>query len=110
MQIEAAKMDLEASIGDVWIKIARLKLGKLYVDKGMYEEAYTMLESIIRDTDNTNIIRDCVEQLCRIVLNGRQSSNPFVIRSYKAIKTARKKYGPFSPLVNDLIREVDTVW
>lgn len=106
-QIDATILSLNESKDNFLKQLNQLTLGTLYVVNADYEMAYSVLVNLIKETDSVNMVRDCVEQLCRIVLNNNDPLAEVALLSYKTIKTEQEKYQRFSPMVNDLISEVD---
>lgn len=107
MQIEATKVSIEENDKDFLTDIYKRELAELYIDNSEYDKAFETLIEIIKGTDNKNIIRDCLEQLCRIIFADEAVSNPVIVNSYKTIKREQKKYKNFSPNVDSLIQEAE---
>lgn len=84
-------------------------MAELYVETGEINKALEILESVIKGTDNRNIIRDCIEQLCRIIIRTNSSSDEIAKNSYHIIKVQYKKYKNFSPMVDGLIKDVTAI-
>ncbi len=110
MQIEAVKASINIGGKDFLIDLDKFELGKLYVDNTEREKAYEILAAIIKGTNNVNRVRDCVEQLCRIIFNDKHFSEQVTIRSYKTVKAEQKRYFTFYPKVDGLIAEADNLF
>ncbi|WP_159732450.1 hypothetical protein [Sphingobacterium sp. 18053] len=108
-EIEAYKLTIKKNDKDFPTDIYNLKLAALYVETGENNKALEILESEIKGTDNHNIIRDCIEQLCRIIIKTNSSSDDIAKNSYHIIKVQHKKYRNFSPMVDGLIQDVTEI-
>jgi hypothetical protein len=109
LEIEAFKLTIEKNDKDFLTDMFKIQLSELYVDTGENAKAFETLEKLIIDTDNSNLVRDCVEQLCRIIINTNSSSNNIAIRAYKLITIQQRKYRKFSPKVDNLIKQTDDI-
>jgi len=109
LEIEAFKLTLEKNDKDFLIEDYNKQLAELYVEIGENAKALEILESIINGTDNRNIVRDCVEQLCRIIIRTNSSSDEIAKQSYHIIKVEHKKYSSFFPMVDGLIKNVTEI-
>jgi len=108
-EIEAFKLTLKKNDKDFLTEIYNRHLAELYVDTGENNKALEILESVIKGTDNGNIVRDCIEQLCRIIINTNSSSDEIAKKSYQIIKVQHEKYRNFSPMVDGLIKDVTEI-
>ncbi len=109
LEIESFKLTLKKNDKDFLNDIYNRQLSELYVETGENTKALEILESIINGTDNINIVRDCIEQLCRIIINVNSSSDEIAKQSYQIIKVQHKQYRNFSPMVDDLIMDVTEI-
>lgn len=105
-EIEALKLTLEKNDEDFLIDIYNRQLAELYVETGENNKALEILEKVINETDNRNIVRDCIEQLCRIIIRTNNSSDDVAKKSYHIIAFQHRKYKNFSPMVDGLIKDV----
>jgi len=109
LEIEAFKLTIEKNDKDVLTEIYNLQLAALYVETGENDKAFEILERVIKGTDNNTIARDCVEQLCRIIIKTNSSSDETSKKSYNRIISQQKKYINFSPMVDGLIKHVTEI-
>jgi len=109
MQIEATKRVIENSNNDI-ADYYRKDLAALYINNANYDKALDILTELISRTDRKNIVRDYLEQLCRIVLADKTASNPITIKAYEIMKREQDKYGDFHTTVDNLIREADGIF
>lgn len=109
LEIEAFKLTLKKNDKDFLIDIYNRQLAELYVETGENDKAFKILETVIKGTDNNNIVRDCVEQLCRIIIKTNSSSDETSKKSYNLIIIQQKKYRNFSPMVGGLIKNVTEI-
>jgi hypothetical protein len=105
-EIEALKLTLEKNDEDFLIDIYNRQLAELYVEIDENNKALEILAKVINGTDNRNIVRDCIEQLCRIIIRTNNSSDETSKKSYHIIAFQHKKYRNFSPMVDGLIKDV----
>ncbi|MNV21851.1 hypothetical protein D3C71_1127970 [compost metagenome] len=108
-EIEAYKLTLKKNEKDFLTDIYNRQLAELYVETGENNKALEILEIVIKGTDNCNIVRDCIEQLCRIIISTNSSSDEIAKKSYHIIKVQHKKYRNFSPMVGGLIKDVTEI-
>lgn len=108
-EIEAFKLTIEKNDRDFLTDIYSRQLAELYVETGENDKGFEILERVIKGTDNNNIIRDCVEQLCRIIIKTNSPSKETVKKSYNIIIVQQKKYRNFSPMVDGLIKDVTEI-
>lgn len=108
-EIKAYKLTLKKNDKDFLIDIYNRQLAELYVETGENNKALEILEIVIKGTDNRNIIRDCIEQLCRIIIRTNSSSDETSKKSYHIIKVQHTKYRNFSPMVDGLIKDVTEI-
>lgn len=106
LEIEAAHLIVEKNGKDSMNYIYHIELAGLYIDTGDIYKAYEILEKVIKGTDNNNIVRNCVEQLCRIVMAENSTTGEIASKSYSLISEQEKKYKSFSPKVDKLITVV----
>lgn len=106
LQIESLKLTIDKSNDNFLVEIYKTRLAQLYLDTCQNNKTFEILESVIKQTKNKNIIRDCVEQLCNLILNSKILTNDISKQSYKLIITQQKKYKNFSPVVDKLINDV----
>ncbi|MDQ1150286.1 hypothetical protein QE382_002270 [Sphingobacterium zeae] len=109
LEIEAFKLTLKKNDKDFLTDIYNRQLAELYVETGENTKALEILERIINAADNRNIVRDCIEQLCRIIISANSSSDEIAKQSYHIIKVQYKKYRNFSPMVDGLIKDVTEI-
>lgn len=109
LEIEALKLTLEKNDKDFLTEIFNLQLATLYVEIGENEKAYEILEKEIKETDNKNTVRDCVEQLCRLIIRTNNAKDYSSQKSYSIIKVQQKKYTNFSKMVDNLIMDVSEI-
>jgi len=108
-EIEVLKLTLKKNDNDFLTDIYNRQLAELYVETGENNKALDILGRVIKGTDNGNIVRDCIEQLCRIIISTNSSSDETAKKSYHIIKVQHKKYSSFSPMVDDLIKDVTEI-
>ncbi len=109
LEIEAFKLTIEKNDKNFLTDIYNRQLAELYVETGENDKAFEILERVIKGTDNNNIVRDCVEQLCRIIIKTNSSSDETSKKSYNLIIVQQKKYRNFSPMVDGLIKDVTEI-
>ncbi|SOD14769.1 hypothetical protein [Pedobacter xixiisoli] len=109
LEIEAFKLTIEKNDTDFLRDIYNRQLAELYVETGENDKAFEILERVIKGTDNNNIVRDCVEQLCRIIIKTNSTSYEISKKSYNLIIIQQKKYRNFSPMVDSLLNEVTEI-
>ncbi|MDF2851361.1 hypothetical protein [Sphingobacterium multivorum] len=109
LEIEAFKLTLKKNDKDFLTEVYNQELAALYVETGENTKALKILESIIKGTDNSNIVRNCIEQLCRIIIRTNNSLDETSKNSYHIIKVQHKKYRNFSPMVEGLIMDVTEI-
>jgi hypothetical protein len=110
IQLQAIKLTIEKNDKDFLTEIYQRELAELYIDNSEFENAFKVLESIIKRTDNGNIVRDCIEQLIRIIYSDKSFSKQLTINAYDLIKKEQIKYKQLSPKVDGLIVEVDNLY
>ena len=81
-EIEALKLTLKKNDNDFLTDIYNRQMAELYVGTGENNKALEILERVIKGTDNGNIVRDCIEQLCRIIISTNSSSDVTAKKSY----------------------------
>ncbi len=106
IEIEAFKLSIAKNDKEFMSDIYKRQLAELYIDICDFENSFEILKSVIKGTDNTNIIRDCIEQLCRIIKNNKTNNPEISQSSYDIIIREQDKYRHFSPNVDNLISEV----
>lgn len=106
LEIEALKLTIEKNDKDFLSDIFNLQLAELYVECCENDKALELLERLIKETDNGNVVRDCIEQLCMVINKINDHSNEVAKKSLNIITTQREKYKSFSPMVDDLIKGV----
>lgn len=109
LEIESFKLTIEKNDKEFLNEIYNRQLAALYVETGESDKAFEILERVIKGTDNGNIVRDCVEQLCRIISKTKSSSDEITKKSYNLVIIQQKRYQNFSPMVDDLIKEVKEI-
>ncbi len=109
LEIEALKLTLKKNDKDFLTDIYNRQLAELYAETGENDKAFEILERVLKGTENKNIVRDCVEQLCRIIIITNTSSDEISKKSYHIIKAQQKQYRNFSPMVEDLIRNTTEI-
>ncbi|MFY7732394.1 MAG: hypothetical protein ACOVSR_02845 [Bacteroidia bacterium] len=109
LEIEAFKLTIEKNDKDFLTDIYNRQLAELYVETNENDKAFEILEKVIKETDNNNIVRDCVEQLCRIIIKTNSSADETSKKSYNLIVIQQKKYRNFSPMVDGLIKDVTEI-
>lgn len=104
-EIEALKLTIEKNDNDFMMDTYNLSLSELYIEICDYCKSFEIISKVLNSSRDKNIIRDCVHQLCTIIIKKNlvddMSQNIFNI-----ISRQKKKYKNFSPLVDDLINEV----
>lgn len=108
-EIEAFKLTIKKNDKDFLTDIYNRQLAELYVETGENNKALDILERVIKGTDNGNIVRACIEQLCRMIISTNSSSDETAKKSYHIIKVQNKKYSNFSPMVDGLIKDVTEI-
>lgn len=106
-EVRAYQLTIENNDKDFLIDIYQRQLAELHIDLAEHDRAFKLLKGIIQKTDNNNIVRDCVEQLCRIVLSLNDTQSELKMKAFDLIRREHKKYKTFSPNVNDLIHNVN---
>lgn len=109
LEIEAFKLTIEKNDKDFLNDMYNQQLAELFVETGENDKALKILEMTIKETDNNNITRDCIEQLCRLIIKTNNPSNEPSKKSYIIITTQLKKYKNFSPMVDGLIKDVTEI-
>jgi hypothetical protein len=109
LEIEAHLLTLEKNDKGFYTDIDKRNLSQLYIDVGEYEKAFGIMNNIIAGTDNKNVIRDCLEQLCEIIFKNENRTNEIVIKSFAIIQREKNKYKNFSPHVDNLINRVTQI-
>ncbi len=106
LEIEAFKLTIEKNDKDFLSEIYNRQLAELYVETSEKDKAFEILERLIKGTDNNNVVRDCVEQLCRIIIKTNNSLDETSKKSNNLIIIQQKKYRNFTPMVDSLIKDV----
>lgn len=109
LQVKAAELTVELNDKDFLDDSNRRQLAEQYVDVGESEKALVILQSIIRGSSNVNIIRDCVEQLCRIILLNKNNITTTSANAFEIIKGQNRNYEQFSPKVDEMVEEVYSI-
>lgn len=107
-KIEAYKHAIEK--GDKsCIDMDKVKLGQIYIETGEYGKAVETLNTVIASTENVNIIRDCIEQFCYLIIIKGNGDLDYISQSIDLISRLKKKYKTFSPKVDELIENVNQI-
>ena len=109
LEIEAFKLTLKKNDKDFLTDIYNGQLSELYIETGENYKALEIIDSVIKGTGSSDIVKGCVEQLCRIIIKTNSSSDDTSNKSFDIIKTQQKKYKNFSPMVDDLIKKVTEI-
>jgi hypothetical protein len=106
LEIKALKLTLEKNDKEFLTDVYKRELAGVYIEIGDFEPSYNLLKTIIDETDNGNVVRGCVELLCKIIKNNKTNDYEIPQKSFNVIINAKRKYGHFSPYVDELIIEV----
>lgn len=109
LQVKAAELIVEKNDKDLLIDVYKIELATLYIEIGQQDKAFGILKTIINDSENTNIIRDSLAQLCKIILINKENINETSLNSFEIIRKQQGKYGHFSPNVDDLIKDASQI-
>lgn len=109
LQVRASELTVERNDDDFLADINKKELATLYIEVGKQEKAIEILSSIIKSSDNKNIIRDCLEQLCRIIITSKDNLTQTSFSSFEIIRKQQRKYEHFSPYVDDLIKDASSI-
>jgi hypothetical protein len=110
LRVKAAELAVEKDNNEFHFDINRRELATLYLEIDQREKALELLKSIISDTNNKNIIRDCLEQLCKIIIINKNNLDKISLNSFEIISKQQRKHGNFSPVVDSLISEVRSIF
>ncbi len=91
------------------IEVDKIKLGQIYIETGEYSNAVEILKTVIKSTQNINIIRDCIEQFCCLIIKTGNGDFEYISQSIDSISRLKRKYKKFSPKVDELIEEVNQI-
>lgn len=105
LEVKACELIVQENDKDFLDDINKKELATLYIEVGHQDKAFEILKSIIKSSDNKNIIRDCIEQLCNIILINKDNIGDISFSSFETIRKQQRKYGHFSPYVDDLIND-----
>ncbi|MBO9618787.1 MAG: hypothetical protein J7539_07075 [Niabella sp.] len=108
LQIKASELTVEKNDKDFLDDINKKELATLYIECGQEDKALEILKSIIKSSDNKNIIGDCLEHLCKIVIKNKDNLADISSSALEIIEQQRK-YGQFSPYVDELIKDVNRI-
>lgn len=106
LEIEALQLTIEKIDKSFSSDSYNIQLADLYIETGEGDKAFKILQRVVEGTDDNNIIRDCIEQLSRLIINSNSILTETAKESYNIIKAQQKKYKSFSPKVDSLIKEV----
>jgi hypothetical protein len=109
LQVKAAELAVEKNDKAFLDDINKKELASLYIEVGQQHKAIEVIKSIIKNSDNKNIIRDCLEQLCKIIIKNKDNLTETSFNSFEIIRKQQRKFGHFSPYVDDLIKDVRTI-
>jgi hypothetical protein len=109
LQVKASELTVEKNDKDFLDDINKIELATLYIEVGEQNKALEILKSIIKSSDNKNIIRDCIEQLCKIIIINKDNITDISFSSFEIIRKQQRKYGHFSPYVDDLINDANRI-
>lgn len=109
LEIKASELTVEKNDKDFLDDINKKELAILYIEVGQKDKAIEILKTIIKDSDNKNIIRDCLEQLCKIIIVNKDSLSETSFRSFEIIRKQQRRYRNFSPYVDDLIKDTTLI-
>jgi hypothetical protein len=109
LQVKASELTVENNDKDFLDDINKKELATLYIEVGQQDKALDILKSTIKGSDNKNIIRDCLEQLCKIIITNKDNITDASFSSFEIIRKQQRKYGHFSPYVDDLIKDASSI-
>jgi hypothetical protein len=109
LEVKASELTVEKNDKDFLDDINKKELATLYIEVGHQDKAFEILKSIIKSSDNKNIIRDCIEQLCKIIIINKDNIADISFSSFEIIRKQQRKYGRFSPYVDDLINDANRI-
>ena len=109
LQVKASELTVEKNDKDFLDDINKRELATLYIEVGQEDKALEILKSIIKGSDNKNIIRDCLEQLCKIIITNKDYITDTSFSSFEIIRKKQYKYGHFSPYVDALIKDASRI-
>lgn len=109
LQVKASELTVEKNDKDFLDDINKKELATLYIKVGQQDKALEILKSTIKGSDNKNIIRDCLEQLCKIIITNKDNITETSFSSIEIIKKQQRKYGHFSPYVDELIKDASRI-
>lgn len=109
LQVKASELTVERNDKDFLDEINNKELATLYIEVSQQDKAFEILKSIIKSSDNKNIIRDCLEQLCKIIILNKDNITETSFNSFETIRKQQRKYGHFSPYVDDLIKDASRI-
>jgi hypothetical protein len=109
LQVKAAELTVEKNDKNFLVDINKKALAALYIEVGRHDKALEILGSIINSSDNKNIIRDCLEQLCKIIIINNENITETSFSSFEVIRKEQRKYGHFSPYVDELVKEASEI-
>ncbi len=92
-----------------YIDTDKIKLGQIYIEAGEYSNAVETLKSVIASTKNVNIIRDCIEQFCYLIIKTGNGDLDFISQSIDSISRLKRRYKTFSPKVDELIEKANQI-
>ncbi len=108
LQIKASELSVEND-KDFLNDSYKQELATLYIETSQHDKAFEIFKLIIKNSDNPNIIRDCLEQLCKIIIINKENLTAISFSSFQVISEQQRKYGHFSPYVDDLITDVNRI-
>ena len=109
LEIKASELTVEKNDKGFLDDINKKELAILYIEVGQQDKALEILKAIIKGSDNKNIIRDCLEQLCKIIIINKDNINETSFSALEVIKKQQRKYRNFSPNVDDLIKDTSLI-
>jgi hypothetical protein len=109
LQVKASELTVENSDKEFLDDINKKELAALYIEVGQQDKALEILKLVIKSSDNKNIIRDCLEQLCKIIIINKYNITETSFNSFEIIKKQQRKYGHFSPYVDNLINDASRI-
>lgn len=109
LQVKAAELIVENNDKDILNEVYKIELATLYIEVGQQDKALEILKSTIKGSDNKNIIRDGLEKLCKIIITNKDNINEISFNSIEIIKKQQRKYGHFSPYIDELIKDASRI-
>ncbi|TGL55264.1 hypothetical protein EHQ61_00700 [Leptospira wolffii] len=103
LQIEACKLEITHNEFDFLSDILDEKLARLYLDNNEFKKAFELLTLLISKTENRNIVRNCIEIYCEIILRNDNPKDVISKSAFDMIMRYQKIYRRFSPFVDELI-------